>query len=207
MSSQEQQPEHIAPTVSCAAILAGGKSARMGRDKAALPWQGGNFLDLIAATLSGLFEQVFVVSSHHAHQEQIHLPVIQDVYADRGPLGGIHAALLHCSGEHIFITACDTPRITAEALRSFLDHWDGSAAFVARTGDRLHPLFAIYEKSALSLIERALQQRRHSIRPLLDELNASFLDVGTLAAFQYGELLMNVNTQEDYRNLLKNRER
>ena len=124
----------------CAVILAGGKSSRMGRDKASLTLGHKTFLQRIAAELDACgFQEKYVSlgsgSRYGMHEEEnstgtgekteIHIPggwtVLRDRYRDCGPLGGIHAALSACRAEWALFVSCDTPlyrRELAELLIS-----------------------------------------------------------------------------------------
>ncbi|MBR7058065.1 MAG: molybdenum cofactor guanylyltransferase, partial [Stomatobaculum sp.] len=112
----------------CAVILAGGKSSRMGRDKASLTLGHETFLQRIAAELDACgFQEKYVSlgsgSRYGMHEEEnstgtgekteIHIPVgwtaVRDRYRDCGPLGGIHAALSACRAEWALFVSCDTP--------------------------------------------------------------------------------------------------
>ena len=126
--------------VVCAVILAGGKSSRMGRDKASLTLGNETFLQRIAAELDACgFQEKYVSlgsgSRYGMHEEEnstgtgekteIHIPVgwtaVRDRYRDCGPLGGIHAALSACRAEWALFVSCDTPlyrRELAELLIS-----------------------------------------------------------------------------------------
>ena len=111
----------------CAVILAGGKSSRMGRDKAALMLGDETFLQRIAAELDacGFQEKYVSLGTGTAEKTEIRIPggwtVIRDRYRDCGPLGGIHAALSACRAEWALFVSCDTPlyrRELAELLIS-----------------------------------------------------------------------------------------
>ena len=126
--------------VVCAVILAGGKSSRMGRDKASLTLGNETFLQRIAAELDACgFQEKYVSlgsgSRYGMHEEEndtgtgekteIHIPggwtAVRDRYRDCGPLGGIHAALSECRAEWALFVSCDTPlyrRELAELLIS-----------------------------------------------------------------------------------------
>jgi len=185
-----------------AAILVGGLSSRMGRNKAALEWNGVSLLRHIAGTLSPLFREVLVIGTTDRHTLPEDVRSVPDILPGRGPLGGIHSALMHASSDAVFVTACDTPRITTSAVGAFLGLWDGATAFAAREGERIHPLFALYTKRALPAIEDALRDGKHRIQPLLHELDASYVELVEFNVDHVVDMLANVNTPDDYQRLL-----
>ncbi len=93
----------------CGVILAGGKSRRMGRDKAMLPWRGSTFVQTIEDSMKGLFAEILVI-----RQED-------DMRKDCGPLGGIETALTRCHAPWALFVSCDTPLVDRSVLSIFLD--------------------------------------------------------------------------------------
>ena len=197
----------------CAVILAGGESRRMGRNKAALRIGEESFIERIARELEGFREKYVSVGSGAAV-----LPgwePLGDIFPGCGPMGGIHAALSSCGAEWAVFVPCDAPlyrRAIAELLwRAAVD--DASAAegpgddsgrqiIVPVTADgRWHMTAGLYRKSLLPDIEKCLKEGNYRLRNLVRENNTGtvLLD-GTYAA--YGEMLTNVNTEEEYRALL-----
>src|SRR5262249_37745295 len=96
-------------------ILAGGKSSRMGTDKAHLTIEGKSFLERAAHTLSAIADRIYVVGDKR--DDSTSLPIVPDVFKDWGALGGVHAALFHCKTPWAAILACDLPLVTPELMR------------------------------------------------------------------------------------------
>ncbi len=189
--------------VHSAAMLVGGRSTRMGRDKADLEWEGSTFLLRIASRLLEVFPEVLLIGDCEGRTLPGGVRCVPDMFPDSGPLAGIHSALIHASCDAVFVTACDTPRITASAVRAFLDLWGGSPAFVASDGDRIHPLFGVYTRYALPAIEAAFDRGEFRLRPLLLELGATFAELKDFNVSGIGDMLANVNTPEEYARLLE----
>ena len=188
------------PLSACGAVLlCGGKSRRMGRDKAQLIWKGKTFTELIAQELSVFEERLFSVGAPRAP-----LPppwrFVADVYLDCGPMGGLHAALSACRSPYLAAVSCDLPLLEAALplhLASLIPGgWD---AVVPVTPDgRMHPLCAVYRKELAALLEARLLAGN---RRLMDALSACRLrPVPVDGAF--ARMLTNVNTPEDYQALL-----
>jgi molybdopterin-guanine dinucleotide biosynthesis protein A len=137
-------------------ILAGGRSRRFGRDKAALPWGDGDLLGEIAARLATVCDEVLVAMG----DRQLALPAgvrgVVDAYADSGPLAGIHAGLRAARYPVAFVTACDMPFVEPAAVPFLKDLMAGYDAAVPRVAGRWAPLFACYATSCLPAMEKLL---------------------------------------------------
>jgi molybdenum cofactor guanylyltransferase len=101
-----------------AAILAGGKSSRMGRDKALLPLVDGGapMLAIVLDRLSAVADDLLVVAVDRERYEPFGARVVPDLYPGGGPLVGIHAAVAHAKHQHCLVVACDMPFLSAPLL-------------------------------------------------------------------------------------------
>lgn len=187
-----------------AAILCGGRSRRMGQDKARLPWEGRELLDAIAQGLSGA-EEILLAAAEEGDYADKPYPVAADRFPGCGPLAGLHAALAACRAPLLFVTPCDTPLAdwdTARALYGFLDSgWD--AVVPVDSSGRLHPLCGLYRKRALPVLEEHLGAGRYRVTEALCALPVRRVPAGALP---HGEdTLRNLNTPEEYRAFLRQR--
>ena len=183
-----------------AVILCGGKSRRMGTDKAMLTLDGLPFLEHISHDLSGFNELLISLDSTENHP-QIKLPAIADIYPNCGPMGGIHTALSCCRSDALLTLSCDLPlfrRGLGEYLCSlFTTDMD---AVVPKTSDgRVHPLCAVYGKTALPVFERLLNSGNFRMRDALADLRVKYVSINDSP---YSEkCLQNVNTPAEYEAL------
>src|ERR1700733_7227794 len=148
------------PTVSRAGcLLAGGKSSRMGENKAFVSFHGQTLLDRALAALRAVCGEVTIVGDPAIFGE--HGPVVPDLFPGCGPLGGIHAALAQSSFDLNILLAVDMPFVSAELLRFLLREAenDASSALVTvpRTGRGLQPLCAVYRRGFAAVAEVALK--------------------------------------------------
>lgn len=178
-------------------VLAGGRSARMGADKAALAYGGRTQLERTMALLSAHVERAYV----SVRREQAVDPVrarfaqIEDELADVGPIAGLLAAQAHHPQAAWLVLACDLPFLDAHTLSHLLAARDanGIATAYRSSHDGLpEPLCAIYEPRSRELLARYVAEgghcprkflRSHGVR-LLDEPNPHALD--------------NINTPQEY---------
>jgi molybdopterin-guanine dinucleotide biosynthesis protein A len=152
-------------------VLAGGKSSRMGTDKAFVDYEGRTLLaralDLARSVASG----VWIVGSKEKFAA--FAPVVEDIFRDCGPLGGIHAALRASPTELNLMLAVDMPFVSSAFLQYFITQARGAsdAAVVVPRGDAgWQPLCAIYRREFTGVAERALRAGRNRIDRLFDEL-------------------------------------
>src|ERR1700759_2142962 len=146
-------------------ILAGGRSSRMGTDKAFLELAGKPLIVRAIELAHEVTPEVKIVGD--PVKFAAFGPVIDDVYRDRGPLGGIHAALSSSQAEWNLILAVDTPFVTAEFLKYLLARAESSGATVTvpSVNGYFQPLCAVYRKAFLASAERALKAGKNKIDP------------------------------------------
>lgn len=187
-------------TITRAAILAGGKSSRMGRDKALLDFNGAPLIAHIAHILAPIFDEIIVVTANPAIARAADTPAVADAFAGRGPSGGIHAALAHF-GAPTFVVACDMPFLNADFIRYLCADFDADAgARVPISDNGFEPLHAIYAATALPTFERYLrgEGKMPPLRRVLEEIGASWVAPEVARSFDSGlKMFSNWNTPAD----------
>lgn len=191
-------------------VLAGGRSSRMGSDKALLPYKDSNFLHHALETLSaacGRPAKVVVSPHKSAIYEQMLSPdaVITDEFPDHGALGGIQAALAACDTDFALILAVDLPKVTVRAAKTIIalaDEDDDVDAIVPEQDDgRLQPLCGVYKvSSCLPRIEGLFaKQTDCSVRDLLARVRTHAVPRRDIDDDPM--LLLNVNDSASYDSL------
>ena len=162
-------------SVTRAAILAGGQSSRMGRDKALLDFNGQPLVAHIARILAPIFPEIIVITANPDIARAADLPAVADTFIRRGPLGGIHAALSHYQAP-TFVVACDMPFLNADFIRFLIRDFDGSTR-VPLSDVGFEPLHAIYAATATATFERYLQTegKMPPLRRVLQEIGATWI--------------------------------
>jgi molybdopterin-guanine dinucleotide biosynthesis protein A len=146
-------------------VLAGGKSSRMGSDKALLPFKGTTLIEHVAAQVQEAAGNVTLVGCRAPHSN-FSYPIIRDIYPGRGPLSGIHTALAASHEDWNLIVACDMPEVTAAFLTRIIERAErGKAHAVIPAGPSglPEPLCAAYSRLALDVIARALERDIHKV--------------------------------------------
>lgn len=185
-----------------AAILCGGHSRRMGQDKAGLAWGNATLLDTLLSALSDL-DEVYVSVDRADRFSGRACRVVEDRYPGGGPLGGLCCALLACKTPLLFAAACDMPLVTgalARALRERVTPHTQAAVPLDASG-RVHPLCAVYRRSAAPSLVRQLQCGNLRLRSALSCLDTVYVPAWELPG---GEMcLANLNTPGEYGALLE----
>ncbi|HWF46300.1 MAG TPA: molybdenum cofactor guanylyltransferase [Bryobacteraceae bacterium] len=173
-------------------VLVGGRSSRMGCDKALLPWNAEPLVEQVAKTVERAAGNVILIGSPERYRE-LRRECLPDIHPGLGPLAGIEAALASGRGDWNLIVACDMPGLDAGWLSKLLETAEAGnlACIAARDGAGiLHPLCAVYRKDCLSVVERAIARNRPRAQDLLKDLEA--------APFDFPAMISNVNTPEEW---------
>lgn len=186
-------------------ILCGGKSTRMGRDKAGLPIGEECFLDCIEKNLAGAGEILLSVQKKMDYPER-KFKHVEDIYKNCGPLGGIHAALKVCKYPLLFVVACDMPCVdweVARELQKILEESPENLDAVIPVGEegQVHGLGGIYRKQVAEVIQQYLESGGRSVQKLLKMMQVRYIPVRLLNDGQ--RKLKNINTLEDYRKFMR----
>lgn len=182
-------------------VLAGGKSRRMGQDKALLLFEG-RPLGLRAAELVQQVCGDVTLVGDPAKFAAWGFPVICDLYPDRGPLGGIHAALAHCDARLALVVGCDMPYLSLEFLHflaGLARESEADAVIPESEAFGYEPLCAVYARACLAPVEQALQESRCKVSEVFGQLRLRLIPPAEWKPYDPdGRLFQNLNTLEDY---------
>lgn len=191
---QQRRDGHSSKPIS-GIILAGGRSRRMGRNKADMILDGKTFLHWQVEKLQALGIQDIMLSGANCPE----LPGtkrIRDQYPDRGPLGGLHACLGAAQHPRVLVVTTDTPLIPAGAL-AHLCRAHSAGITALRHGDKAEPLIAIYDSNIAQIIQPAIEHGSAPVCMLKEKVPWRCFDcMGPEALF------LNCNTPEDYTRLI-----
>ena len=174
-------------------VLAGGESARMGRDKALLPYRGTTLLEYVASVVRQAAGTVSILGDAKRYRN-LPYPVYPDRVPSCGPIGGIYTALSMTDSDWNLIVACDMPMLSAALLRPLIDASFRSTVDClvgAGPGGEPQPLCGIYHRRCLPAVERAIRDKRFKMKELVSELKAGIVTLDE-------SLLANVNTPGEW---------
>ncbi len=185
-----------------AAILAGGRSRRMGRNKALLPYRGRPLIAHVFETLDSLFEDVFLVTNDPGPFDFLPCPRIPDRVPGKGPIAGIDAALSYSRTPFVLVVGCDTPFLSPRLLELLAEKTKGSDLVIPHGPNGPEPLCAVYGKGCLPLVEESLRRGDLRITDLGKRLRAREIPMEEVAAVDPGfRSFRNINTPQEYRAL------
>jgi molybdenum cofactor guanylyltransferase len=200
--------EHPAQRDLTAFVLTGGKSERMGRDKASLETSSGlTLLENALALAAAVAGEARLVGSKSNYSRLAWAgQIVEDIYPGQGPLAGIHAALVSSSTEMNLIFGVDMPLLTTPLLEFIVakarEH--GAEVTLARAGGRLQTLCAVYSRSFAAVAEEALSNNRNKIDALFPLVSVRVIEEEELTAAGFApELFENVNTPAEYERIVQ----
>ncbi|HEY3975149.1 MAG TPA: molybdenum cofactor guanylyltransferase [Candidatus Sulfotelmatobacter sp.] len=180
-------------------ILAGGKSTRMGTDKAFVPLDGRTLLTRSLELAQSVTSNVRIVGD--PAKFAAFAPVVDDIFPGCGPLGGIHAALRASSAELNLMLAVDVPFLSAALLEYLIGRARNSPSAivtVAQTERGWQPLCAVYRREFADAAEQALHAGRYKIDALFDDSRTQVVSEDELIAAGFTPTMFrNLNTAAD----------
>ena len=180
-------------------ILAGGKSTRMGADKALLEIKEETLLSRAVKLCRSVCNQVLISSNSKVHEIE-GIKRIPDEIKDCGPMGGIYSCLKHVKNEWSFVISVDAAFVTAEFVSFLVSRANNKYdAVVPVHGKGKEPLIALYNKSALPFLKKNLKNGIYKMHHLLEIVNTNFVDSNHWIE-KNPKLFHNINSSEDLPN-------
>ncbi len=183
-------------------ILAGGRSTRMGRNKALLDFRGRPLIETVYRTMAELFAEVVVVTNTPGEYAFLPCPKIPDIFTEGGSMAGIHAGLSWSSTPRVFVAACDMPFLDGGVVRALAGLLGDEDVLVPETDGGLEPLHAFYAKGVLPALTEVLAADRNKIIDLLRGMGARVVPAEQVARLSPGfGSFRNINLPEEYDSL------
>ncbi len=182
-------------------ILVGGKSRRMGQDKAFLEVDGKPIFERVLAVFGEHFARVVLVGDRAERFAGYGLPVLPDIYPGSS-LGGLYTGLLHAATEYIFVSSCDIPFPNGDVLRYLCSLRNGYDAVVQTNANGYEPLFALYSKNCLEPIRALLDSGDFCAYAYYPQVRVRYVPYEELAHLDRdGRAFLNINTPEEFAKL------
>ncbi len=182
-----------------AVVVAGGRSSRMGRDKALLPWDDTSMLGQVLRVVQAEFAAVYLSARTPEAYEAFHLPVVPDSEPGAGPLCGIASALARIESDWLFVTACDMPFPDPRLWHDLAAHAHADAdAVVPRTPHGVEPLCAFYHRRCLRRFRTRLAAGRFAIFQALEDLTLVEVDASGWQSADAPGPFANANTPDEF---------
>ncbi len=184
-------------------VLAGGKSTRMGADKALLLSDGVALAQRVAAIVHKAAGNATLVGEPEKYAS-LGYPVIPDLRSGLGPLGGMEAALRHSASEWNLMAACDMTSLQGDFLESLCSEagqlpLETDCLVPVGPDARPQPLSALYRRRCLAAFSQALDRNQRKVTDVVNSLKVCFWHTTDSQSFQ------NVNTPEDWNEYVNGR--
>ena len=180
-------------------VLAGGRSSRMGTDKAFLELEGKTLLARALELARTLSPSVAIVGPASLYQG--HGRIIEDIFPGNGPLSGIHAALCSTGNALNLVLGVDLPFVEVDYLKYLVLEASESGAVVTvpRAAGRLQPLCTVYHRHFRDAAQAALEKGENKIDALFAGVTTRIIDEAEMKRFAFDPaMFQNLNTREDF---------
>lgn len=187
-----------------AMILAGGKSSRMGQDKALLKFGGRTLLEHLTALMKPIFSETLVIVDEREKLKGLDLSnskVYEDLPKGKGPLAGIYTGLLYSRNKMSCVFTCDMPFVDEPLIRQLTRFWEEDYDVVCLEGPQgnYQPFPGIYARSARYVMSFLLNRGEGSMKKFLEVTSVKPL----ILEEERIEVLTNMNTFQDYYRVLR----
>ena len=180
------------------AVQAGGRSSRMGRDKALIPLGGIPLIEHVLRRTAGLAKEVLITTNRPTDFAYLGVRLVLDREPGAGALPGLLTALEAAHGETVLLLACDLPFVCRPLLEHLLSRAPEAQVVVPQWNDSLEPLHAVYSRSCADAVRAAVQAGQQRVIDLLPRVTQRVVDETEIAQFDPdGWSFFNVNTPKD----------
>lgn len=179
-------------------ILVGGKSRRMGRDKAFLELAGKTLFERVLEIFRENLERIVLVGDRAERFAGYGLPIIPDIYPG-SCLGGLYTGLYNSATDYILVSSCDLPFPNGEVLRYLCSLREGYDAVVPTSANGCEPLFALYSKKCLVPIKALLDSGNFCAYAYFPKVRVRYVPYEELVHMdRAGTAFLNINTPEEF---------
>ena len=187
-----------------AVVLTGGKSSRMGRPKALLPFDDEPLIAHIVRDLKKMFAEAVIVAAPEQELPILPAVLVHDEVAYQGPVSGIYHGLKASTKEVCFVTSCDAPFLNLALVSHLLSQISDFDVVVPFWQERFQPLHAVYRTSVAPLLKDQLE--RGELRPifLYDKVRTRKIHEDEIRGLDpEGLSFLNMNSPADYDTALQ----
>jgi molybdenum cofactor guanylyltransferase len=190
-------------------ILSGGKSVRMGRDKAFIEIDGIPIIQRIYNIFQKIFTEIIIVTNQKEFYSGFKAKIVSDLIINNGALGGLYTGLFFSSNPYSFCVACDMPFLKESMIQYLIKQANEYDVIVPRTEDGLQPLHAVYSKNCLESIKNIIGMGKYKIIDFYPLVKTKIVEESEFISLDLNlnlmrESFVNINTPGEL-NFLKER--
>jgi molybdopterin-guanine dinucleotide biosynthesis protein A len=185
-------------------ILAGGKSRRMGYNKALLRIGNQTIIQRVLAALKQVTSSQLIMTNFPDEYKFLRIPTKTDILPGKGAFGGIYTGLYFSETPYCLVSACDTPFLNVEFLRYMTQIVEAYDIVIPKHSKGYEPLCAIYAKTCMPHIENLLKKERLRIIEVFADVKVREVSESEIENYDSeGLMFFNINTQKDYQDALQ----
>ncbi len=177
-------------------VLAGGQSRRFGQDKGLYPFRGKPLAERALEIISPHCSELLICSNTVNAYRQFGAPVIKDIHKNCGPLGGIHSALIHATGQKVVCIPCDCPFIPTDMIGFLLQRSGNHHVVMPHHRTFIETLCAVWQKNSLLHLEKAINEKRYKILDAIITMNVLLVNPEN-EPFYHSRMFHNINRKTD----------
>lgn len=185
-------------------VIMGGLNTRMNYNKKAfLVYKEKTFFEYITSALENL-EKIYLSVENIKNYENLDLKyeMIEDIYKEIGPLGGLHSVITKGACDAYLILPSDTPFVTKELVKELLDlFYATNKNVVLRENGKLHPLIAVYKKECIEIINKNIKSKDFKVLNIFKDIEYDVLDFENLNFHK--QVIEDFNDLKKYEKLIK----
>jgi len=179
-------------------ILAGGKSRRMGENKAFAEIGGVRLVDRTIALFRDLFDEIILVTNEPSDYLDLDVTIVTDIIPGKGALGGIYTGLFFARSDRVFAAACDMPFLNRSFIMWMMETSADCDVLVPAPADGLQPLHAVYSRRCLPAIKKLIDDERLQIRLFYKRCRTVEISESVLRSFDPEAIMfLNINSPDD----------
>jgi molybdopterin-guanine dinucleotide biosynthesis protein A len=183
--------------------LAGGKSLRLGREKALEPVDNQRLIDRVISVICSICSEIIVVTNQEQYKRlvkaNLRVKMEVDLVPGKSSLGGIYTGLAYTNTVYNLVVGCDMPFLNHALLSYLVQNAPGYDAVVPKIGKFLEPLHAVYTKNCMSAAEKFIEENSLSVNRIFKYVKTRYVDKDEIDLFDPDHLsFFNVNTENDF---------
>jgi molybdopterin-guanine dinucleotide biosynthesis protein A len=184
----------LVPIIS-AAVMAGGKSKRLGQNKALMQINGSKVVEGVLNTVSPFVQKVKIITNSPEEYDWLDIETAKDIRPGCGPLSGIHSAISLSSSEYVLVVSCDIPLVASKQIEQLVSSCRGHDITIFKHKN-FEPLCAVYRRSCIDALNELIDHNECRIIDLFPTLDVKVLRVDD------AEIFRSINTKEDYDHIV-----
>ncbi len=178
-------------------ILAGGKSSRMGQDKAMMRIGDKTLIERVYDIINNFTSEI-IISSNTDNYDFLKCKIIPDIYKNIGPISGIHASLKNAKYDRNIIISCDTPFVSKYIIAELIKVSDNYDITISRNNEFIEPLIGIYSKNIIDNLEKAISNKNYSITKVIYSSKSNIVEIDKSILEKSRNCFININDNNNY---------